>query len=232
MDLFDVPYGCCSPAPALPPGSWPPLLRPSRKRGTIRSPHLEKNTPPPPPPLSVPAIVTVREAASGGIIRNVRGNFLYCCCRKYVSGPWNRTGSARRRARRVFLTDIPECAEGPRFLRRSRVVDRCPPRCYQIERPQERSAFQDVSCERKNGKKSYNGGGIQQQPSLGTKVFPVIIIELDISFFGSFFVARDMAGEFLTSQRSVINLVQATQVTWNVTADLILRRRLAVALFA
>lgn len=71
LDLFDVLCGCCFPGSAVPSGSGLPLLRHSRKRGTIRSPLLQRNILP--PLLSVPAIVAVQEAASGGIIRNVLG---------------------------------------------------------------------------------------------------------------------------------------------------------------
>lgn len=111
-------------------------------------PPLKNNLP---PLLSVPAIVTVHEAASGVIIRNVWGTSCtgVGSCRKYVFGRWSQTGSAWRRAEAgaccVFLTDILERTTGPCFLCFPRVVDRYPLKHYQLECLQERRAFQGVS---------------------------------------------------------------------------------------
>lgn len=99
LDLSGVLYGCCFPALARPIWLLAASVAPLKEtRYNTHPPHPEKNILP--PLLSVPAIVTVREAASGGIIRNVRGTSwtVAARCRKYASGPLRQTGSARRRA--------------------------------------------------------------------------------------------------------------------------------------
>lgn len=130
------------------------------------------NTLPPPLknilPPSVPAIVTVHEAASGVLIGTVRGTSwtVVACCRKYVSAPPRGTGRARRTCTedvlgRVFLTDILECTKEPCFLSFSGDVDRCPSETLSDWTSSGKTCLQDVSLQ----KNSSNGSGIQQQRS-------------------------------------------------------------------
>lgn len=115
------------------------------------SPPTAEKHPPPPPTPSVPAIVTVHEAASGVLIGTVRGTSwtVAACCRKYVSAPPRGTGRARRTcwaasSLRTFLNALKSRVS---CLSPGSLID-AHLKPYQIGRLQERRVCKTSACKK------------------------------------------------------------------------------------